>query len=218
MTRQRLSRDDVVRGAVAYIDEHGIQALTMRRLGASLGVEAMALYRHVDGRDELVAAVVHQVIDDLFNDTLMTAEPISWEDHIQHVANALRNLALEHPKIFPLITAHPPEAPWLRPPLRSLRWVDHFLASLQDFGFSDSAAVDAYKAFTSFLLGALLLRVAALGVAISPEDAPTVEETSLDKYPTLQRLRSELAEDHSQREFDAGLDSLIERIRTTLQS
>lgn len=148
MARQRLSRDGVVRGAVAYIDKHGIQALTMRRLGASLGFEAMALYRHVDGRDELVAAVVHQVIDDLFNDTLMTAQPSSWEDLIQHVANALRNLALEHPKIFPLITAHPPEAPWLRPPMRSLRWVDHFLASLQDFSFSDSAAVDAYKAFT----------------------------------------------------------------------
>lgn len=113
---------------------------------------------------------------------------------------------------------HPPEAPWLRPPLRSLRWVDHFLASLQDCGFSDSAAVDVHKAFTSFLLGALLLRVAALGAAISPEDAPMVEETSLDKYPTLQRLRSELAEDHPQREFDDGLDSLIERIRTTLQS
>lgn len=57
-----------------------------------------------------------------------------------------------------------------------------------------------------------------MGVAISPEDTSTVEETSLDKYPTLQGLRSELAEDHSQREFDDGLDSLIERIRTTLQS
>lgn len=218
MTRQRLVRDDVVQGAVTYIDEYGIQSLTMRRLGASLGVEAMALYRHVDGRDELVAAVVHQVIDDLFNDTLMTAAPNSWEDYFQHVANAMRNLALEHPKIFPLVTAHPPEAPWLRPPLRSLKWVDHFLASLRDFGFSDSAAVDAYKAFTSFLLGALLLQVAAAGVAISPDEASMIEKGSLEQYPTLKRLQGKLAEDHSQREFDDGLDDLIERIRSDVDS
>lgn len=218
MARQRLNRDDVVEAAIAFIDEHGIQSLTMRRLGATLNVEAMALYRHVAGRDELVAAVVHQVIDDLFNDTLMTAEPNSWEDYFQHVANAMRNLALEHPKIFPLVTAHPPEAPWLRPPLRSLKWVDHFLAALRDFGFSDSAAVDAYKTFTSFLLGALLLQVAAAGVAISPEEASMIGEGSLEQYPTLKELQVKLAEDHSQREFDDGLDDLIERIRSNLAS
>lgn len=71
----------------------------------------MALYRHVDGRDELVAAVVHQVIDDLFSDTLMSAEPSSWGDHIQHVANAPR----------------------------SLRWVDHFPASLLDIAWLSAA-------------------------------------------------------------------------------
>lgn len=218
MARQRLNRDDVVEAAIAFIDERGIQTLTMRQLGATLDVEAMALYRHVAGRDELVAAVVHTVIDDLFNDTLMTAEPRSWEDHLQHVANALRNLALEHPRIFPLIASHPPEAPWLRPPLRSLRWVDHFLAALRDFGFSDSAAVDAYKAFTSFLLGALLLQVAAAGVAISPEEGSMGEEGSLDRYPTLKGLEGKLAEDHSQQQFDDGLDDLIERIRSNLPS
>ena len=218
MARQRLSRDDVIRGALAYIDEYGIQALTMRRLGASLGVEAMALYRHVDGRDELVDAVVHEVVDDLFNDTLMTAEPNSWEAYFQQVANALRNLALDHPKVFPLVTAHPPEAPWLRPPLRSLRWVDHFLASLRGFGFSDAAAVDAYKAVTSFLLGALLLQVAAAGVTISPEEPSMGEEGSLDPYPTLKGMEGKLAEDHSQREFDDGLDDLIDRVRSNLRS
>lgn len=218
MARQRLSREDVVHAAVAYIDEHGAQSLTMRRLGASLGVEAMALYRHVAGRDALLAAVVHQVIDDLFNDSLMTAEPNSWEEYVQHVANALRNLSLDHPQIFPLITAHPPQAPWLRPPLRSLRWVDHFLRSLRNFGFSDSAAVDAYKALTSFLLGALLLQVAAVGVAVSPEEASAIDGGSLDRYPTLKGLQGKLAEDHSQREFDDGLDDLIERIRGNLGS
>lgn len=214
MARQPLSRDDVVHAAIAFIDEHGIQSLTMRRLGASLEVEAMALYRHVSGREELVAAVVTKIIDDLFHDTLMTAEPNSWEEHLQHVANALRNLALEHPRIFPLIASQPPEAPWLRPPLRSLRWVDHFLASLRGFGFTDAQAVNAYKAFTSFLLGDLLLLVAARGAAISPEGDFGDEDVSLDQYPTVRDLKDELAEEHSQREFDDGLDDLIERLQS----
>ena len=50
----------------------------------------------------------------------------------------------------------------LRPPLRSLRWVELFLAGLTKEGFSDTAAVQAYRAFTSFLLGHLLLEVAML--------------------------------------------------------
>lgn len=218
MARQRLSRNDVIRGAVAYIDEHGLESLTMRRLGASLGVEAMALYRHVASRDALIAAVVHQVIDELFNNTLMKAEPDSWEDYLRHGATAFRNLALEHPRIFPMVAAHPPEAPWLRPPLRSLRWVDHFLTTLKGFGFSDSAAVNAYKAFTSFLLGALLLQVAATGVAITPENGSMVKEGALDQYPTLKALETELARDQSKREFHDGLEDLITRIRSSLRS
>ncbi len=75
------------------------------------------------------------------------------------MAHCVRRLALAHPKAFPLIASRPVEAPWLRPPLRSLRWVETFLDGLIGEGFSDTAAVGAYRAFTSFLLGHLLLEV-----------------------------------------------------------
>ena len=156
MARQRLNRKDVVLAAISFIDEYGVQSLSMRRLGASLNVEAMALYRHVSGREELVSAAVGELIDDLFDDELMRAPSASWESYLQCVANAMRNLALRHPKMFPLMITQPSEAPWLRPPLRSLRWVEHFLSTLQGYGFSDDHAVAAYKSFTSFLLGDLL--------------------------------------------------------------
>ncbi|MCD1287528.1 TetR/AcrR family transcriptional regulator [Brevibacterium sp. GP-SGM9] len=223
MARGHLNRRDIVLAAIAYIDTYGVQALTMRRLGSSLGVEAMALYRHVPGREELISAAVSELIDDLFDDDLMQETPTSWEGYLQSVANATRKLALGHPRIFPLMITQPPEAPWLRPPLRSIRWVDHFLSSLKSYGFTDSHAVDAYKAFTSFLLGNLLLQVSALGVNAVPVsegegDHHGDEIEDLDDYPIVKQLRGRLSADHSDREFDDGLDDLIERLRTAMNT
>ncbi len=47
MAQNHLTRSDTVRAAITFVDAHGLDALTMRRLGQSLGVEAMASYRHV---------------------------------------------------------------------------------------------------------------------------------------------------------------------------
>ncbi len=71
MARQRLRQEDIVRAAIAFIDEFGVQSLSMRRLGMSLEVEAMALYNYVSGREELVSLAVDELIDDLFDDELM---------------------------------------------------------------------------------------------------------------------------------------------------
>lgn len=219
MARQRLTRDDTVRAAIAFVDAHGLDSLTMRRLGDALEVEAMALYRHVSGRGDLLEAMVTDLIAGLFQNELMTETPTSWEDYLQRVANATRDLACDHPEIFPLIATQPSEAPWLRPPLRSLRWVEDFLSTLQGFGFSDIAAVSAYKAFTSFLIGDLLLHVHSnsFDAIIGRQDDDTAgEKSALSGYPTVDRLSALLSQDHRQREFDDALDEVIERIRTTL--
>lgn len=210
--RARLDRRRVVDAAIDFIDRHGVADLTMRRLGATLHVEAMALYRHVAGRDELLDAVVEQLVDDLFDSPDLNKASKSWEEYLQRVAHAMRSIAVAHPRSFPLVATRPSEAPWVRPPLRSLRWVEDFLSSLQRFGFDDAACVAAYKVFTSFIVGALLLESAPRGVDRKiPDDggADTVRES----YPLVQRLQGRLAEDLSDREFDDGLDDLIERLR-----
>lgn len=220
----QLDRRRVVTGAIGYIDRHGVETLTMRRLGSALGVEAMALYRHVDGRGPLLDAVVERLIDDLFQDPRMREDPQSWEDYLQRVANAIRDLALAHPKAFPLIATTPPEFPWIRPPLRSLRWVDHFLNSLKGYGFADADAVGAYKAFTSFLLGYLMLEAAAQSTALTmgpaPDDTATVEENTssrlLEAYPAVDTMQHLLTQDHAAREFNDALDELIERLRSSV--
>ena len=65
---QRLSRERVVEAALAHIDANGLGGLSMRRLGSDLGVEAMALYRHVAGKEELLDAIVEHLMATMWAD------------------------------------------------------------------------------------------------------------------------------------------------------
>jgi AcrR family transcriptional regulator len=218
--RTPLDRRRVLDAAVAYIDEHGLPGLTMRRLGEVLGVEAMALYRHVAGKEELLDGVVEVLVEGMREDEDVVDRPRDgWQDFLQRLAHGVRRLALTHPKAFPLVASRPAEAPWLRPPLRSLDWVEAFLDGLRSEGFSDEAAVAAYRAFTSFLLGHLLLEVAAHGADLGPLDV-LEEETEPDRlaaYPTVRRLRSELSQDNSATEFEDALEELLNRLELLRQ-
>lgn len=219
--RAGLDRRRILDAAVQFIDEHGLDALTMRRLGAHLGVEAMALYRYVPGRENLLDGVVETVMDELHGDPDVHIDPRhGWADYLQRLAHGVRRLALAHPEVFPLVASRPPAAPWIRPPLRSLRWVESFLGALTSNGFSDQAAVAAYRAYTSFLLGHLLLEVSQQGVKVSPEDEPEGApdaDVDLARYPLLVELEPLLSLDESAAEFEEALETLLERLHLVLQ-
>ncbi|MCM3555059.1 TetR/AcrR family transcriptional regulator C-terminal domain-containing protein [Janibacter melonis] len=220
-SKPRLSRDLVVRSALAYIDAEGAQKLTMRSLGSAIGVEAMSLYRHVSGREDLLEAVVAELLRGLEED--LDAElSETWQGYLQTFAHVVRRVALDHPPAFPLVATRHPAAPWLRPPLRSLSLVEDFLRTLIGHGFTEAGAVHAYRSFSSFLLGHLLLESVVQGAETSPVDQPLDEggaqipegdaELDLADFPTVARLREALSEDHSKEEFEIGLETLIERI------
>ncbi|MGI8888974.1 MAG: TetR/AcrR family transcriptional regulator C-terminal domain-containing protein, partial [Nocardioidaceae bacterium] len=127
----------------------------------------------------------------------------------------VRRIALAHPLAFPLVASRPPDAQWLRPPLRNLQWVESFLNGLVGEGFSDDAAVSAYRAFSSFLLGHLLLEVAASGADVGPLDVlddGDSEDPELTTFPHVKRLRNALAENHAAAEFEESLESLLDRL------
>ena len=213
--RVPLDRDRILAAAVTFIDEQSLRDLTMRRLGAALGVEAMSLYRYVPGREELLDGVVELVLTEMQSDPDVLERPQDgWQDFLQRMAHGVRRVALTHPGAFPLVASRPLEAPWLRPPLRSLPWVERFLEGLVAEDFSDEAAVAAYRAFTSFLLGHLLLEVSAHGADIGPLDILEDGEGApgLHLYPQVSRLRAALSEDHAASEFEESLESLLDRI------
>ena len=78
----------------------------------------------------------------------------------------------------------------MRPPLRSLDWVETFLAGPLAEGFTEEAAVAGYRAYTSFLLGHLLL----------------------EQFPVVHRLRAQLSQNRSAGEFEEALKELLNRM------
>ena len=214
-----LDRGLILDAAIRFIDEQGLPGLTMRRLGQALGVEAMALYRYVAGKEELLDGVVDRLVAGMRADGEVLDRPHDgWQDFVQRLAHGVRRVALTHPKVFPLVASRPPEAPWLRPPLRSLDWVEAFLAGLESEGFSDEAAVASYRAFTSFLLGHLLLEVSTHGADLGPLDVLDEEpQPGLEDYPMVSRLRPQLAQDKAAVEFEEALEELLNRLALVRQ-
>lgn len=217
----RLSRELIIETALKQIDRSGAQGLSMRSLAQELGTEAMSLYRHVHGREDLLEGVVALLMGDL---TSRLDEQLSehWQGFLQTVAHHVRQIAIDHPKAFPLIATRHPAAPWLRPPLRSVEVVDTFLTTLIGHGFTDAQAVDAYRSFSSFLLGQLLLESAVRGAETGPVEEPLDEggadipegdgHVALDRVSEVRRLRALLSQDRSDEEFEVSLEVLLDRL------
>jgi AcrR family transcriptional regulator len=214
-----LSRQRILTAAMEFIDREGLPRLTMRRLGGYLGVEAMALYRYVPSREDLLDGIVETVLDGLHHDpeVHLRAEH-GWQDYLQRLAHGIRRIALAHPAVFPLVATRPPDAPWIRPPLRSLHWLESFFTVLEEHGFPAEAAVVAYRAYTTFLLGHLLLEVTHQGVVLTTEDdaeAPIGADSDgvgLEDYPRLRALEQLLDQDETVAEFEEALESLLDRL------
>lgn len=221
-----LSRDAIVREALAVIDERGTGALSMRKLGQRLNVEAMSLYTHVSGREDLLEAIVAYLLNDVV-EGLDQNLARTWQGYLQALAHQIRAIAVDHPQAFPLVATRHPATPWLRPPLRSVDIVQDMLANLSANGFNDTKMVDAYRSFSSFLLGQLLLESATRGAETGPVEEPLNEgNASLpegdvdvdldDAAPIVTRLRPMLSEDHSTEEFEIGLETLLNRLEMEL--
>ena len=141
--------------------------------------------------------------------------PGTWQEFLQQMAHGVRAMAMEHPKIFPLVASRPPAAPWLRPPLRSLRWVEAFLQGLRHYGISNEDSVLVYRAFSTFLLGHLLLESATYAVEPrldAASDIEFVETNDLAAYPLVMELSPELSLDAFDNEFEDSLEELINRM------
>ena len=158
-----LSLDRIVTAALELMDEQGIGATTMRAVSSRLGVRSMSLYRYVQDRDELFDAVVERIVNELADDPEVQLRPVDgWRPYLAGIAHGVRRYARAHPHAFPLVATRPPAAPWVNPPLRSLRWVEAMLTGLAREGFSDEQVLFTYRTFNSFLLGYLLLETSAM--------------------------------------------------------
>jgi TetR/AcrR family tetracycline transcriptional repressor len=158
-----LSLERIVAATLELVDEQGIGAASMRAVSSRLGVRSMSLYRYVQDRDELFDAVVERIVNELADDPEVQPRPVNgWRPYLEGMAHGVRRYARAHPHAFPLVATRPPAAPWVNPPLRSLRWVEAMLSGLSGEGFSDEQLLFTYRTFNGFLLGHLLLETSAM--------------------------------------------------------
>lgn len=220
--RGRLDLSLILKAGADLIEDESIHHLSMRNLASRLGVQAMSLYRYVPSRDVLIDGIVDLVLQDLDANPDVHKEPVDgWEEFARRLSYGFRKVAHDHPQVFPVVATRPAQAPWIRPPMRSLTWIDRFLGALRESGFSAEATVRAYRAYSSFLLGHLLLELAGDDVAISDiipdasgtegatDQATLSEEADLSEFPSISELESLLKENHSRQEFERGLEETI---------
>ena len=141
--RVPLSKDVVLRAAIALVDQDGIESLSMRKLGQALRVEAMSLYNHVANKDDILDGIADQVL----NEIALPAAGGDWAAAIWTCATSAHTALAAHPWACTLIMS------MSRPLPARLRYMDSVLRCLREAGFSAAATYHGYHALDSHILG-----------------------------------------------------------------
>lgn len=195
-TRAPLSRLRIAQAALAVIDRDGLEALSMRRLGAELGVEGMAVYRHFPNKAAVLAGVVEALLGEL---VIPPPSSVPWQAVFREVARAYRALLLRHPHAIPLLAALPLSDP------AAAGAAGAVMAQLRAAGFDAQAALKTLATITSYVVG-----IAQWEVGTAPLRVEGREFTfPPDADPYLVELLPQLAEDDCDETFEFGLDVIV---------
>lgn len=204
--RMPLTRERVLDAAIELADREGVDALSMRRLGADLGVQAMSLYNHVANKRDLLDGVAGRLLARM---EIPSTDEATWEVGLRQVCRSYRRLAHDHPGLFPLVLARPLASPEVLPPLEAT------LTFLRKAGLDAQGALDVFRACSSFVGGFALGEInegARRDAAGEPDEGgewpSPASLDGRDRYPvTAEVLR--LAVPDRDRAFEVGLDLLI---------
>jgi len=211
----RLSRELVLRSALAIIDADGVDGLSMRRLGNALGRDPMSLYRYAANKTALLDGVTELVLDQLVVDTTDD----DWASQLRVVARAFRRLAVAHPHVVPLMVTRPLATPLGLRPLGTLRPLEASLKMLTRAGFTDVDALHVYRSFFGFLNGHVLNELQEL--VDNPDESDDLLRLGLHRlpireFPMLRSLAPVLASYDGAAELERGLDILLTGLRAQL--
>jgi AcrR family transcriptional regulator len=210
-----ISRDQVLRAALAIVDLEGVEALSMRRLGRALGRDPMAVYRYAETKTALLDGVVELVLSELTVD----ATDEDWQSQLREVARRFRAIAVAHPNVVPLLVTRPLATPLALRPHGTLRPLEATLALLVRCGFRDVDALHVYRLFFGFLDGHILNELQEL--VDNPEETDDLLRLGLHRlpvkeFPLLRALAPALASYDGAAELERGLDILLSGLQTQL--
>ena len=200
-----MSRRRVLEAAVRFADREGLGSLTMRRLGAELGVEAMSLYNHVPNK----GALLDGMVEVLLGEVEIPPRSKDWEERVRDGYRAFRRLAHEHPNVFPLLVERPPET------MDGVWLVEEFLQTLREAGFGAEEALHAFRSLSSYTFGYAMAEIR--GFALEPDGSRLgARALSPEEFPNLCELGVRLDRVDHDAEFEFGLDLLLSGLRARL--
>lgn len=204
--RPPLSRERVLRGAVAVADAGGIGALTMRSLARELGVKPMSLYYYVAGKAEILDGIV----DLVFSEIDLPSPGGDWQSQMRRRADSARRTLRRHPWATGLMESRANPGP------ATLRHHESTLATLRRAGFSVAMTAHAYALLDSYIYG-FALQEAAL--PFNPQTATEATEAITERFAGEYPYLVEMATKHILRpgydfgdEFEIGLTVILDAL------
>ena len=188
--RRLLSRRRILEAAIELVDREGLGALSMRRLGGDLGVEAMFLYDHIPNKEALIGGMVEVLIEGL---EVPAGSPASWEDGIRGAFRSYLKIARAHPEVFQLFAMRPLGTD------EALRVFE----VLRGAGLDLVPALRAFRALSSYTVGYALAEIKSFPL-------------ELEGGPRALELAPPLKEAEGDAQFEYGLDLLISGLRQGL--
>jgi AcrR family transcriptional regulator len=202
-SRIPLTRDRIIDAAVILADSGGVEELSMRKLGAELGVEAMSLYNHVEKKDDILDGM----IDHVFRAMPLPGVDADWRVAIRDTALAALDQFVEHPWMVKLLMQRGIYGP------SSLRFMDRVLGLFRAAGFSQEDAHHAWQMLASHTMGYAFQQMSG------GEDKGGWESSlpELSAFPNVAALAPYLANCDFETEFAFGLEIIIAGLAARLE-
>ena len=202
--REPLTRARILEAATRVMDADGLEAVTMRRLGRELGVEAMSLYNHVPSKEALLSGILETVMGQFE----LPRHDGDWLERLRGLALAYRRLLLAHPNVLSLFAEHRHLDP------DCLRPIELTLEALRSGGLSVEETTTAYHMLVGYVQGHAMLETAGL-MAGDPGPEHAAEHDAFlrmlppDRFPRMAEMLPYLKQCDHEAEFEYGLDVLL---------
>ena len=196
--REPLSPERILQAALALVDEHGLDALSTRRLGQRLRCEAMSIYHHYPSKQHLLDAMVDRVAASI-------EIPPADGDPMRRVAEvfrAYRTMAHRFPAFFPYAAVHRLNTP------TGVRLIESVLGVIRAAVPDDELAARYFRVAGYYLIGAALDETS--GYAKGPSAAEPVDDAYIRAHcPLLMRAAPYFQRAQWDATFDLGLEILL---------
>jgi AcrR family transcriptional regulator len=205
-----LSREQIVRTALAVVDRDGLKGLSMRRLGAELGVDPMAVYYHIPNKEALLDAIVEAVMASI--DLTVDHAEDSCEERVMCAAIAYREAMLAHANALPIVLSRGPST------AAALRPVELLIGILREAGLPPAEALAGMNAIAAAVRGFVGMIANGSTKADSPEEIEELaRQIPAGEFPHLCEAMPFAGEfaDHG---FDFGIRSLARGLIATAQN